>query len=424
MGSIANPAGAEVIDNVAAEGISYFTPAQEPVAGTGLGSKTEGAETPKLFRPLTLRGVTFPNRLFLAPLCQYSAQDGHATDWHLTHLGGIIQRGPGLAIVEATGVQPRGRITPQCVGLWQDSQISPLARVVEFAHGQGQKIAIQLGHAGRKASTVAPWLSFDATAQAAVGGWPDDIVGPSALPFRASNPTPRALSLDEIAELKNDFVAAARRAVRAGFDVIEIHSAHGYLLHEFLSPISNKRTDAYGGSFENRVRLLLEVVEATRAAIPETMPLFVRISATDWFEFDEQAPADTAESWTVAQTTRLAPLLADRGVDLLDVSSGGVDPRGVQAIKPGAGYQAGFAKTIKAAVGDRLAVSAVGGIHSGVLAEELLQAGLDVVMAGRWFQKNPGLVFSMADDLNADVHMPNQIGWGFGGRGKSRQKKL
>lgn len=416
----------EVIHNVAAPGVSYFTPAQDPVAGTGLGSKIEGKPTPKLFTPLTLRGVTFQNRLFLPPLCQYSADDGHATDWHLTHLGGILQRGPGLTFVEATGVQARGRITPEDVGLWKDSQIAPLARIVEFAHSQGQKIAIQLAHAGRKASTVAPWLSLSATAFAEAGGWPDDVFGPSDLPFSPSFPTPRAMTLDEIAEIKRDFVASAERAVKAGFDVVEIHSAHGYLLHSFLSPISNKRTDQYGGSFENRTRLLLETAEAVRAVIPESMPLFVRISATDWFEFVDSPPEDARESWTVADTCRIAPQLAERGVDLLDVSSGGNHPKGVQAIKSGPGYQADFAKAVKKVVGDKLAVSAVGGIHSGVLAEELLQdGGLDVVMSGRWFQKNPGMVFSMADDLEANVKMPNQIGWGFGGRGKKqRDKKL
>ncbi|KAJ1334026.1 bifunctional salicylyl-CoA 5-hydroxylase/oxidoreductase [Microdochium nivale] len=426
MGNTTEHRAPEVLRNVPAQGAPYFTPAQDPPAGTGYGSKVAGRPAPKLFTPLMLRGVTFPNRLFLAPLCQYSAEDGHATDWHLTHLGGIIQRGTGLAFVEATGVQPRGRISPQDVGLWKDSQIAPLARIVDFAHSQNQKIAIQLAHAGRKASTVAPWLSTSATAVASEGGWPDDVFGPSALPYHRSTPNPRAMTLDDIAELKRDFASAARRAVKAGFDVIEVHSAHGYLLHSFLSPISNKRTDAYGGSFENRTRLLLEVVEAVRAVIPEGMPLFVRVSATDWFEFSDSPPDDARESWTVADTSRLAPLLADRGVDLLDISSGGNHPRGVQAIKSGPGYQAGFAKTVKKAVGNRLAVSAVGGIYSGVLAEELLtEGGLDVVMSGRWFQKNPGLVSSMADDLQADVQMPTQFGWIFSGRGKKpREKKL
>ncbi|KAI0554505.1 hypothetical protein F4679DRAFT_526316 [Xylaria curta] len=414
----------EVLDNVGAQGISYFTPAQDPPAGTGLASKKDGGSIPKLFTPITLRGVTFQNRLFLAPLCQYSADDGHATDWHLTHLGGIIQRGPGLSIVEATAVQSRGRITPQDVGLWKDSQIAPLKRVTEFAHSQNQKIAIQLAHAGRKGSTVAPWITANATAISEVGGWPDDLWAPSAIAFSDQNPTPKAMTIEQIEELKNDWVSAAKRAVEAGFDVIELHSAHGYLFHEFLSPITNKRTDKYGGPFENRVRLLLEVTEEVRKVIPETMPLFVRLSATDWFEFEQSS--EFPESWTVEQSSRLALLLAQRGVDLLDVSSGGVHQKGASAIKPGPGYQAHFATAIKLVVEDKLAVSAVGGLSNGTIAEELLQGksvepALDVVMAGRWFQKNPGLVHQYADELEADVKMANQIGWGFAGRGGKKK---
>ncbi|KAI0906989.1 hypothetical protein F4823DRAFT_604998 [Ustulina deusta] len=413
----------EVIDNIGVEGISYFSPLQDPPAGTGL--EANDRSIPKLFTPLTIRGVTFPNRLFLAPLCQYSAKDGYANDWHLTHLGGIIQRGPGLSIVEATGVQSRGRITPQDVGLWEDGQIEPLKRITEFARSQGQKTAIQLAHAGRKASSVAPWLSSNATAVKEVGGWPDDLWAPSALAFSDKNPTPKAMTLDEIEEVKSDFVSAAKRAVKAGFDVIELHAAHGYLFHGFLSPLSNQRTDQYGGSFENRVRILLETTEAVRKAIPETMPLFVRLSATDWFEFDESSKAEFPETWTLEQSLRLAPLLAERGVDLLDVSSGGAHAKGAQGIRPGPGYQAHFATAIKKVVGDTMAVSAVGGISNAKLAEELLQgrggeSALDVVMAGRWFQKNPGLVIQYADELAASVKMANQIAWSFVGRGGKR----
>ncbi|KAI0430295.1 hypothetical protein F5Y09DRAFT_331183 [Xylaria sp. FL1042] len=415
----------EVIDNIGVEGISYFSPLQNPPAGTGL--KLDDRSIPKLFTPITIRGVTFPNRIFLAPLCQYSAKDGYANDWHLTHLGGIIQRGPGLSIVEATGVQARGRITPQDVGLWEDGQIEPLKRITEFARSQGQKIAIQLAHAGRKASTVAPWLAFNATAAKEVGGWPDDVWAPSAIAFSDNTPTPKAMTLEDIKQLKSDFVSAAQRAVKAGFDVIELHAAHGYLFHEFLSPVSNKRTDKYGGSFENRIRLLLEATEEVRKAIPETMPLFVRLSASDWFEFDESTKTEFPETWTLEQSVRLAPLLAERGVDLLDVSSGGVHHKGMSGIKPGPGYQAHFATAIKKVVGDKMAVSAVGGISNGTLAEELLQGkdgepALDAVMAGRWFQKNPGLVLQYAEELNAEVKLANQIGWAFTGRGGKRKK--
>lgn len=407
----------EIIHNVAAKGISYYTPAQEPSAGTRLNGST------KLFTPLTIRGVTFQNRLILSPLCQYSAKDGYATDWHLTHLGGIIQRGPGLAIMEATAVQRVGRITPQDLGLWEDAQINQLKRITEFAHSQNQNIAIQLSHAGRKASCVSPWLGANAVAVKEVGGWPDEIVAPSAIPQEEGiNPIPRAFTKEDIEALKADFAEAAKRAIKAGFDVIELHSAHGYLLHQFLSPISNQRTDEYGGSFKNRTRFLLELVDRVRAVIPETTPLFVRISATDWFEFDPTLKAEFPDSWTIAQATQLASLLADHGVDLVDVSSGGVHAKSAIAIKPGPAYQVHFAQQIKKAVGDKLLVSAVGGIKTGALAEEALQSGIDVVMAGRWFQQNPGLVGAFANELGVEVKMANQIGWSFVGRG-SRGKK-
>ncbi|GKZ28433.1 hypothetical protein AbraIFM66950_007101 [Aspergillus brasiliensis] len=408
---------AEVIDNVAAKGISYYTPAQNPPAGTQI----EGSI--KLFTPITLRGLTLPNRLFLAPLCQYSAKDGYATDWHLTHIGGILQRGPGISIMESTAVQRVGRITPQDLGLWEDGQIEPLKRITEFAHSQSQRIAIQLSHAGRKASAVAPWLSTNAMAVKEVGGWPDEIIGPSAIPHEGGiNTIPRALTEEEINILINDFAQAAKRAVQAGFDAIEIHSAHGYLLHQFLSPVSNRRTDKYGGSFENRIRLLVEVCDAIRASIPDTMPLLVRISATDWFEFEENS--EFPDSWTVEQSTRLAPILADHGVDLVDVSSGGVHPKSAIAIKPGPAYQVHLAQEIKRATGDKLVVTAVGGIKTGTLAEEVVQSGIDAVQAGRWFQQNPGLVRAFANELGVKVRMATQIDWSFEGRGKGKKNSV
>lgn len=408
--------GSKSVDNIAAKGISYYTPAQDPPAGTQLDGST------KLFTPLTVRGVTFPNRLFLAPLCQYSAQDGHATDWHLTHLGGIIQRGPGLSFVEATGVQAVGRITPQDMGLWKDSQKEPLKRIVEFAHSQNQVIGIQLAHAGRKASTTAPWLG-GGVANNDVGGWTEDCVAPSAIALSDASPVPKELSKDDIEQLKKDWVSAAKRAVDIGFDVIEIHCAHGYLFHEFLSPVSNHRTDEYGGSFENRVRIVLETAEAIRAVIPKDMPLFARISGTDWFEFDENLKKEFPESWTVAQSSELVKLLGERGVDLVDISSGGVHAKSAIPIQATAGYQIPFAQEIKKAVGDKVLISGVGGIKSGKVAEDALQSGLDAVHAGRWFQKNPGLVYQFADELGVNVKMANQIGWGFGGRGNAGRKK-
>jgi len=382
MGSISADAQTKVIRNVPAKGISYFTPAQSPPSGTALDPQPDGKAIPKLFQPLTIRGVTFQNRIWLSPLCQYSAQNGRMTDWHLTHLGGIIQRGPGLSFVEAAAVVPQGRITPEDVGLWEDGQIEPMQRVVEFARGQGQKIAIQLAHAGRKASTVAPFLSMGDTAVEEVNGWPKDVWAPSAIPFSDTFPMPNELTKKGIQEIKDAFVAAAKRAVKAGFDVIEIHNAHGYLLHEFLSPVSNKRTDDYGGSFENRTRLTLEVVEAVRKTIPEDMPLFLRISGTDWLD---QQRDEFPESWTKDDTAKLAPLLAERGVDLLDVSSAGLHPK--QAIeKSEKTYQAAVAKFVKDSVGDKLLITAVGSISEGDQAQKLLDEGLDAVFSGRWFQ--------------------------------------
>lgn len=304
-------------------------------------------------------------------------------------MGGIIQRGPGIACVEATAVQARGRITPEDVGLWKDSQIEPLQKLVEFAHSQNQKIIIQLAHAGRKASTVAPWLSSGDIAGKDVNGWPDDVIAPSAIAWNEKHAQPKEMTLDDIAQFKKDFIDSVKRALKAGFDAIEIHNAHGYLLHSFLSPVSNQRTDKYGGSFENRTRLTLELVEETRAVIPKDMPLFLRISATDWLEEQNDIP----ESWTADDTVKLAPLLAERGVDLLDVSSGGNHPKQHPHAKPA--YQAPFAIKVKKAVGSKMAVGSVGSIDSATLANELLEKeGLDLVIVGRGFQKNPGLVFT------------------------------
>ncbi|EPE04304.1 nadh-dependent flavin oxidoreductase [Ophiostoma piceae UAMH 11346] len=415
-----------VIRNVAAKGVSFFTPEQDPVAGTLL-DRRDGQDqpVPKLFTPLTIRGKTFQNRIFVSPMVQYSAQNGYVNDWHLIHIGSFLTRGPGLTMVEATAVTPEGRGTPEDSGLWEDGQIPPLKRIVDFAHSQGQLIGIQLGHSGRKAGGVAPFLSRSATTAAAeVGGWPDRLVAPSPGRFSDSTPEPVPLTLAAIEAFKQDFVAAARRAVAAGFDVVEIHAAHGYLLHEFLSPITNQRTDRYGpneegsDSFVNRTRLLCELATDVRAALPDDVPLFVRLSATDWFEYDsEQYSAEFPESWTVAQSSRLAILLADRGVDLFDVSSGGIHPKGANAIMLQPAYQAPMAQEIKKTVGDRALVAAVGGLTTARLAEDVLQGGVDACFVGRVFQKNPGLVATFAEELGVEVKLAEQYAWGFGGRG-------
>lgn len=397
--------------NKAAKGVPYFTPAQEPPAGTALGMKDGSDKVPKLFTPLKLRGLTLQNRIMLSPLCQYSAQNGHLTPWHETHIGGIVQRGPGLTMIEATAVVPEGRITPEDSGLWQDSQIEPLKKLVDFAHSQNQKIAIQLAHAGRKASAVAPWLSMGDVAPKELGGWPDNVYAPSAIPFNDHHAKPKEMTKEDIVNYKAAFKSAIERALRAGFDVIEIHNAHGYLLHSFLSPASNHRTDEYGGSFENRIRLTLEIVDLARSTIPDDMPLFLRISATDWLE------EAGIEGWTLEDTVKLADILADRGVDLLDVSSGGLHEK--QHIHAGPGYQVPFAKAVKDKVGDRMAVGTVGSITEGKQANGyLVDNNLDLAMAGRAFQKNPGLVWAWADDLGVEGRWANQIRWGFAGRGK------
>ncbi|KAJ5467192.1 hypothetical protein N7475_004944 [Penicillium sp. IBT 31633x] len=375
--------------------------------------QSDGTQPPKLFQPFTVRGVTFHNRVGLSPLCQYSAQDGHMTDWHIAHLGGIAQRGPGFLIAEATSVQPNGRITPEDAGLWQDSQIEPFRRVVEFVHSQNQIIGVQLAHAGRKASTVAPWLSKADTATVEAGGWPDNVKGPTNVPFHANFPTPKALTAAEIETFKQDWVAAVKRAVKAGVDFIEIHNAHGYMLMSFLSPATNDRTDQYGGSFENRIRLSLEIAKLTRDNVPKDMPIFLRVSATDWLE--ESLPDQP--SWRVEDTVRFAQVLAEKGdIDVLDISSGGNHEKQHIHAKPG--FQSPFAIAVKRAVGDKLFVGSVGMIDSAQLANSLVEKeGLDFVLVGRGFQKNPGLVWTWADDLNVEISMANQIRWGFASRG-------
>lgn len=394
-----------------AKGVPFFTPAQTPTAGTARVPQTNGKPIPKLFTPLTIRGTTFHNRLGLAPMCQYSAKDGHMQPWHLAHYGGIAQRGPGMMIIEATAVQPEGRITPGCVGLWTDAQIEPLKQVVDFAHSQGQKIGIQLAHAGRKASTVAPWLG-GGTATNAVGGWVENVKAPSAIPFSDDSIVPTEMTAREIEDFKAAWVAAVQRSVAAGVDFIEIHNAHGYLLSSFLSASSNKRTDAYGGSLENRMRLSLEVASLTRGAVGPDMPVFLRVSASDWLE---ESQPDKA-GWRLSDTETFARALADQGVvDLIDISSGGL--HSAQKVVAGPAFQAPFAAAVKKAVkGSNMVVAAVGMINNGQLAEKLLQEeneDLDVILVGRAFQRDTGLAWKFAQDLDVEIAMAAQIRWGF-----------
>ncbi|GBE88889.1 NADPH dehydrogenase afvA [Sparassis crispa] len=403
--------------NSPAPGVSYYTPAQYPAAGTAPDPQPDGKPIPKLFQPLKIRGVEFQNRIFLSPLCQYSAEDGKVNAWHLAHLGGIFTRGPGLTFVEASAVLPEGRLTPEDAGIWSDEHIEPWRKIVEFAHSQNQKIAMQLAHAGRKASTCAPWVHPGAVAPLYANGWADEVVAPSAIPYNDLLAKPKELTKEGIQRIVTAFVAATCRALQAGFDVIEIHSAHGYLFGEFLSPVANKRTDEYGGSFENRTRFALEVVDAVRAVIPPSMPLFLRISATDWLE--ESLPNEP--SWRIEDTVRLSSILAEHGVDLLDVSSGGTHP--MQKVKGGLGYQAPFSEAVKKENGDKLLVGAVGSITDGKLAESILTKGqADVVFVGRGFQKNPGLVWTFAEELGTTITMTHQIVWPFFGRGSAGLK--
>ena len=327
-----------------------------------------------LFDPLKLRGVTLRNRIGISPMCQYSAHDGMANDWHLVHLGARAIGGAGLIIVEATGVEARGRITPQCLGLWNDEQIEPLARVTHFLREHGATPGIQLAHAGRKASTAAPWKGGTPISPDQ-GGW-TDIVGPEAQAYNENMPTPRALSTDEVRSIAAAFGAAARRALAAGFDIVEIHAAHGYLLHSFLSPLSNQRTDEYGGSFENRCRMLLETTRAIRAEWPDARPLFVRISATDWID----------GGWTIDDSIALTKLLKSEGVDLIDCSSGGNVPKAPVPVGPG--YQVPLAERVR--VGAGIATAAVGMITQAQHADEIVRNGrADVVLLGRESLRDP-----------------------------------
>jgi 2,4-dienoyl-CoA reductase-like NADH-dependent reductase (Old Yellow Enzyme family) len=357
---------------------------------------------PQLFSPFPLAGLTLPNRIVVSPMCQYVANDGFADDWHLVHLGSRAVGGAALVIVEATAVTPEGRITPGDMGLWKDEQIEPLARIVRFLHTQGSYAGIQLAHAGRKASMTAPWLPERLLAPDE-GGW-TKILAPSAIAFDHHYGQPQALDLNGIDRVVDAFVATTVRALQAGFDLVEIHAAHGYLLHEFLSPLANHRTDEYGGSFENRTRLLVQVVDAVREVWPLDLPLLVRVSATDWV--DNPAPAsdlDAATSWTIDQSVALAKLLKTRGVDLIDVSSGGMVPHAKIPSAPG--YQVPFAARIRAEAG--IPTAAVGLITTPAQAEGILAAGqADLILLAREFLRQPYWPLSASAELGGDQSWP------------------
>ena len=347
---------------------------------------------PLLFEPFTLRSTTFKNRLFLSPMCQYSSTDGAPSDWHVVHLGARAVGGFSCIIQEATAVVPDGRISPQDAGIWNDAQASAYKPINAFIKSQGAVPAIQLAHAGRKASTSSPWLGRG-TVEKADGGW--DVVGPSPLAFDSHSLVPHALSIAAIKSLKQAFVDAAKRSLVAGFEIVEIHAAHGYLFHEFLSPLSNQRDDDYGGSLENRSRFLIETVQAVRAVWPDDMPLFVRVSASDWVE----------NGWTIEECVSLCKVLKINGVDLIDVSSGGNVPKAPIPNTPG--YQVGFAHQIKHQAG--IAVGAVGLITSARQAEEILhKQQADVILLGREALRDPYFPLNAAKELGHDIVWPNQ----------------
>src|ERR1700677_4342491 len=346
-----------------------------------------------LFNPLAIRDVAFANRVVVSPMCQYSSTEGYANDWHFLHLGSRAVGGAGLVLTEATAVLAEGRISPQDLGIWKDDHIEPLARIVRFIHEQGGVAGMQLAHAGRKASTYRPWEGNGAIPESE-GGW-SNVVAPSALPFADHYPMPRELSLDGIKNIVSAFAAAARRACESGVDVIEIHAAHGYLIHEFLSPISNRRADAYGGSFENRTRIVREIVTAIRRSWPERAPLFVRISATDWID----------GGWDIQQSAELARQVKELGVDLIDCSSGGNVHNA--KIPLGPGYQTRFAEQIRRE--SKIMTGAVGIITSSFQAEHIVNTGqADVVIMARELLRDPYWPLRAARELGQAMSWPAQ----------------
>ncbi|MDU0460553.1 MAG: NADH:flavin oxidoreductase/NADH oxidase [Geobacteraceae bacterium] len=345
-----------------------------------------------LFSPLTLRSIKVRNRIFVSPMCQYSSRDGLPTDWHLVHLGSRAVGGAGLVMVEATAVSPEGRISPDDSGLWSDEHAKAFLPITRFMREQGAVAGIQLAHAGRKGSCSLPWLGGGPLGAEACGWQP---LAPSAVPFDVGHPVPRALTPDEMDVIEAQFRAAARRAFAAGFQVVEVHMAHGYLLHEFLSPLVNQRNDSYGGCLENRMRFPLRIAAAVREEWPQELPLFVRISATDWVE----------GGWDIDQSVVLARLLKEIGVDLIDCSSGFAVPD--EPVPFGPGFQVPFAARVRAEAG--IASGAVGLITEPFQAEQIVATKqADVVLLARQMLRDPYWPLNAAKALHADVDWPNQ----------------
>ena len=347
---------------------------------------------PKLFSPLTIKSIGLKNRIVVSPMCQYSSEEGFANDWHLVHLGSRAVGGAALVIAEATAVSSEGRITASDLGIWNDEHIPNLRRIAEFIHRNGSVAGIQLAHAGRKASTVAPWEG-GTYVKRSEGGW--QTVAPSAVPFREGDELPKALTDVQIRQVALEFAAAAERALEAGFKVLELHAAHGYLIHQFLSPLSNIRNDRYGGTFENRIRFLLEVLQAVQKVWPDDLPLFVRISATDWAE----------GGWDIEQTVELVHILKEQGVDLIDCSSGGLV--NYAKINVGPGYQVQFSERVKHDAG--ILTGAVGLITNAEQAESILQAEkADVIILARQLLRDPYFPLHAARMLGEEIEWPVQ----------------
>lgn len=345
----------------------------------------------KLFSPLSIKSITLKNRITISPMCQYSSTDGFANDWHLVHLGSRASGGAGLIIQEATAVAPEGRISPEDLGIWKDEHIEKMKAITAFIKSQNAVPGIQLAHAGRKASVSSPWKG-NKKLDVSQGGW--QTVAPSAIGYH-DDETPMALDKNGILKLISDFKAATKRAVQAGYEVLEIHAAHGYLNHQFLSPLSNTRTDEYGGSFENRIRFTIEVLEAVQTEWPDDLPLFVRISATDWAE----------GGWNIEESIRFSKILKEKGVDLIDVSSGGLVSYQKIPLEPG--YQVPFAEKIKKEAG--ILTGAVGLITEAHQAEEILTSEkADLVLFARASLRNPNLGLNFAKALETEVAWPSQ----------------
>jgi len=346
----------------------------------------------KLLSSITIKDIILRNRIVVSPMCQYSAKDGFANDWHLVHLGSRAVGGAGLIIQEATAVSPEGRITPADLGIWKDEQIEKLQQITSFIHQRGAIAGIQLAHAGRKASCARPWDGGKQLKESE-GSW--QTMAPSAVPFHQEDPLPHALTVGEIQKVIADFKSATQRALHAGYKLIEIHAAHGYLIHQFFSPLSNQRTDNYGGSFENRIRILIEIIQEVKTVWPEHFPLFARISATDWVE----------GGWDINESVKLSSILKAEGVDLIDCSSGGLVPHAKIPFVPG--YQVGFAERIKKETG--ILTGAVGLITEVKQAEEILENGqADLILIARASLRDPYFALHAGKVMEDEVDWPLQ----------------